>query len=69
MHVPLHRKIESGDPASGLDLPQEKFLTGWHGHETAVRIEGMKAMPQRMVEEEHSDDEDDQQLWRLFRSS
>ena len=26
-------------------------------------------MPQRMVEEEHSDDEDDQQLWRLFRSS
>lgn len=25
MHVPLHRKIESGDPASGVDLRQEKF--------------------------------------------
>ena len=32
MHVPLHSKIESGDPASGVDLRQEKFdWIAWAG--------------------------------------
>ena len=47
----LHRKVESGDPASDVDLQQEC----------------QKSDATEYGDEEHSDDENDQKMWKIFR--
>ena len=65
--VRLHTQIESGDPASDVDLRQERCDCiaraqddrQNRGDESDATVSG---------DEEHSDHDGDQELWRIFKA-
>ena len=49
-----------------MSICARRSLTGLNGHETTVRIEGLEVATE-YGDEEQSDDDCDQELWRIFR--
>lgn len=64
--VRLPRRMERGDPASDVDVGQEKFdWIGWARDDRQNRGDDGDATEHG--DEEHSDDENDQHLWSVFK--
>lgn len=58
--------MERGDPASDVDVGQEKFdWIGWARDDRQNRGDDGDATEHG--DEEHSDDENDQHLWSVFK--